>query len=108
MAFHSNVQGGVFGYHLVVSYILYTAIRWVRKEREYAQPETLDQVQHILQDSGQQVDERLSWLYEEIYRLDEIDRSLKLLILDNFRCKEMDGILGITESNVGVKINRIK
>jgi RNA polymerase sigma-70 factor (ECF subfamily) len=50
----------------------------------------------------------LTWLYEEIQRLDEIDRSLVLLLLDGFSYKEMAGILGITESNVGVKINRIK
>ncbi len=54
------------------------------------------------------MDERLAWLYEEIYRLDEIDRSVTLLMLDNFSYKEMADILGISESNVGVKINRIK
>ena len=55
-----------------------------------------------------QPDERLTWLYEEIYRLDEIDRSVTLLLLDGFSYKEMASILGISESNVGVKINRIK
>jgi RNA polymerase sigma-70 factor (ECF subfamily) len=47
-------------------------------------------------------------LYEEIHKLDEIDRSITLLLLDGFSYKEMSAILGITESNVGVKINRIK
>jgi DNA-directed RNA polymerase specialized sigma subunit, sigma24 homolog len=65
-------------------------------------------VQHILQESRIQIDERLTWLYEEIYKLDEIDRSITLLLLDGFSYKEMASILGITESNVGVKINRIK
>jgi RNA polymerase sigma-70 factor (ECF subfamily) len=54
------------------------------------------------------MDDRLEWLYEEIQKLDEIDRSITLLLLDNFSYKEMANILGITESNVGVKINRIK
>jgi RNA polymerase sigma-70 factor (ECF subfamily) len=31
-----------------------------------------------------------------------------LLLLDGFSYKEMAAILGISESNVGVKINRIK
>ncbi len=87
---------------------LNTAIKWVRKERKHFHAESLDQVQHVLQESKHTVDERLEWLYEEIYRLDEIDRSITLLMLDNFSYKEMAGILGITESNVGVKINRIK
>jgi RNA polymerase sigma-70 factor, ECF subfamily len=87
---------------------LNTAIKWVKKERRQPQAETLDHVQHILQDAGQKIDERLTWLYEEIYKMDEIDRSLTLLLLDDFSYKEMAEILGITESNVGVKINRIK
>jgi len=87
---------------------LNTAIKWTKKERKHYQSETLEGVQHVLQESRMQTDERLRWLYEEIYKLDEIDRSITLLLLDGFSYKEMASILGITESNVGVKINRIK
>jgi RNA polymerase sigma-70 factor (ECF subfamily) len=87
---------------------LNTAIKWVRKERKHQQDGNLEEVQHVLQENKMPVDERLVWLYEEISRLDEIDRSVTLLMLDNFSYKEMADILGITESNVGVKINRIK
>lgn len=87
---------------------LNTAIKWAKKERKHSQVQTLDDVQHLLQDVGVKVDERLAWLYEEIHQLDEIDKSITLLMLDNFSYKEMANILGITESNVGVKINRIK
>ena len=48
------------------------------------------------------------WLYEQIARLDEIDRSLMLMMLDGFSYREIAATLGITETNVGVKINRIK
>jgi RNA polymerase sigma-70 factor, ECF subfamily len=87
---------------------LNTAIKWTRKEWKNQRARTLDEVQHILQESGIQSDERLTWLYEEIYKLDEIDRSISLLLLDGFSYQEMADILGITSSNVGVKINRIK
>ena len=87
---------------------LNTAIKWTKKERKHYQAEALEGAQHILQESRIQPDERLQWLYEEIYKLDEIDRSITLLLLDGFSYKEMASILGITESNVGVKINRIK
>lgn len=83
------------------------AVKWVRKERKHSHSETLDSGQHMLEEN-RRVDDRLDWLYEQIYRLDEIDRSITLLLLDNFSYKEIAGILGITESNVGVKINRIK
>jgi RNA polymerase sigma-70 factor, ECF subfamily len=55
-----------------------------------------------------EADQRLTWLYEEIHQMDVIDRSLTLLLLEGFSYKEMAVIMGITESNVGVKINRIK
>jgi len=87
---------------------LNTAIKWTKKERKHNQAETLDGVQHILQEGRIQTDERLTWLYEEIYKFDEIDRSITLLLLDGFSYKEIASILGITGSNVGVKINRIK
>ena len=51
---------------------------------------------------------RLDWLYEQIARLDHIDRSLTLLMLDGFSYREMAETLGISESHVGVKLNRIK
>ena len=87
---------------------LNTAIKWTKKEKKYAGAETLDNVQHLLQENRTPIDERLSWVYAEIYKLDEIDRSVALLLLEGFSYKEMSAILGISESNVGVKINRIK
>ena len=85
-----------------------TAIKWVGKKRKHTQTEAIDHIQHLLQENKVPIDERLAWLYEEIHQLNEIDRSVALLLLDGFSYKEMSAILGITESNVGVKINRIK
>ena len=47
-------------------------------------------------------------MYSEIRKLNEIDRSLILLHLDGFSYAEMSEILGISGSNIGVKIHRIK
>ena len=85
-----------------------TAIKWKGKERKHYQTETIDHIQYLLQENKLQVDERLVWLYEEIHKLNEIDRSIALLLLDGFSYKEMAAMLGISESNVGVKINRLK
>lgn len=51
---------------------------------------------------------RLTWLYEQINKLSTVDRSLTLLLLDGYSYREMASMLGLTESNIGVKINRIK
>jgi RNA polymerase sigma-70 factor, ECF subfamily len=53
-------------------------------------------------------DPRLEWIYQRIAELDDVSRSLALLMLDGFSYREMSQILGLTESNVGVRINRIK
>ena len=88
---------------------LNTALSWSRKERKYSDSrQSLEQNEQLLQVSEKPLDERIHWLYEEISKLNEIDRSLILLLLDGFSYREMSGILGISESNVGVKINRIK
>ena len=53
-------------------------------------------------------DPRLDWIYQRIGELDEGNRALALLMLDGFSYRDMAQILGLSESNVGVKINRIK
>jgi len=45
---------------------------------------------------------------EQIARFDVIDRSLTLMMLDGYTYAEISASLGLTESNVGVKLNRIK
>lgn len=88
---------------------LYSALAWSRKEqkhREKRQP--LDGVEHMLLTENRIRDSRLDWLYSQIRRLDEVDRSLTLMLLDGFSYREMAATLGISESNVGVKISRIR
>jgi RNA polymerase sigma-70 factor, ECF subfamily len=87
---------------------LNTAIKWTGKERKQGSTESIDSVLQVLLEGNEPLDERLAWLYEEIHQLNEIDRSISLLLLEGFSYKEMAAILGIKESNVGVKINRIK
>jgi RNA polymerase sigma-70 factor (ECF subfamily) len=86
---------------------LNTAIKWVNRERKHS-TEPVEKFQHLLEENRVEQDERLSWLYDEIHKLDEVDRSIALLMLDGFSYKDMAAMLGITESHVGVKISRIK
>ncbi len=53
-------------------------------------------------------DELLEQLYVAIRTLPEVDRSLILLSLDGVSYDEMATIHGLSESNVGVRLNRIK
>ena len=87
---------------------LYSACTWVRKEKRRPPTQPLAEVEQTLKMTTQPRDERLEWLYEQIALLDPIDRSVCLLLFDGFSYKEMASMLGISESNVGVKIHRIK
>jgi RNA polymerase sigma-70 factor (ECF subfamily) len=53
-------------------------------------------------------DESLQKLLEAIYLLDEIDKSIMLLYLEERSYEEIAEIIGITKSNVGVRIIRAK
>lgn len=88
---------------------LNTALRWNRKVQKVNQErQDFEHVQHLLEVNNEPIDERLIWIYDEISKLEKIDRSITLLMLDGFSYKEMAEILGISESNIGVKIHRIK
>lgn len=52
--------------------------------------------------------ESLQILLNAIYNLDELDKSIMLLYLDENSYDEIAEIIGITKSNVGVRINRAK
>ncbi len=88
---------------------LNTAIRWSGKQKKHQDGrQEIGDVSHILRANEEAVDERIAWLYDEIKLMNEIDRSLTLMLLDGFSYKEMADMIGISESNIGVKIHRIK
>ena len=85
-----------------------TALAWRRKEGKHgAGRRDLEAASGLLVDP-QVRDPRLEWIYARIAELDEVNRSLALLMLDGFGYRDMSQILGLTESTVGVRIHRIK
>lgn len=89
---------------------LNTAIAWSRKEgRHQRGKQPFEGMEDLLTTaSAEGRDPRVEWLYHQITQLKDVDRSVALLLLDGFSYKEIAAIVGLTESNVGVKINRIK
>ena len=61
-------------------------------------------------DSGEQAQQRetVEQVYDAIHQLPKTDAALVLLYLDELSYREMAEVLGISESNVGVKLNRAK
>lgn len=86
---------------------LNTAMTWSKREKRH-QAEELESVSTFLQAESIEVDERLDWLYSQIHQLGDIDKPLCLLMLEGYSYREISTIIGISESNVGVRIHRIK
>jgi len=85
---------------------LNTALRWKSNEKKCVTEDLASMP--VLQAESKPQNERIDWLYDEISKLNEIDRSLCLLLLDDFSYRDMADILGVSESNVAIKIHRIK
>lgn len=54
------------------------------------------------------LNESLKLLLNAIYKLDELDKSIMLLYLEEKSYGEISEIIGISKTNVGVRINRAK
>ncbi len=93
---------------------LHTAMNWHRKDKpRRSRQKPLLEVQDVATDgvdSAQQIQQRdtVEQLYKAIYQLPKTDAALVLLYLDDMSYREMAEVLGISESNVGVKLSRAK
>jgi RNA polymerase sigma-70 factor (ECF subfamily) len=93
---------------------LHTALKWHRKDRtRRSKQQPLLEVQVLATEganSAEQAQQRdtVLQLYRAIHQLPKTDAALVLLYLDELSYPEMAEVLGISESNVGVKLNRAK
>jgi RNA polymerase sigma-70 factor (ECF subfamily) len=91
-----------------------TALVWKRDEtRRHAKHEKffeLNGAPEVSPESSASTrnEEMVRLLYDAIRQLPKLDASLALMHLDGLSYREMSEVLGITESNVGVKLNRIR
>ncbi len=85
---------------------LNSAIDLLRKEK--TQPNLIHYDNVKISDENNESRENQEKLYQSINKLSEIDKAIITLYLDEFSYKEIAEILGLSETNTGVKINRIK
>jgi RNA polymerase sigma-70 factor (ECF subfamily) len=93
---------------------LHTAMKWHRKDRpRRIRQQPLLGLQVLATDganSAEQAQDRdtVEQLYKAIHQLPKTDAALVLLYLDELSYRQMAEVLGISESSVGVKLNRAK
>ena len=109
-----NFQGKASAATWFYRVALHTAMNWHRKDKpRRSRQEPFLEVQAISSegfDSAEQAQQRetVEQLYQAIHQLPKTDAALVLLYLDELSYREMAEVLGISESNVGVKLNRAK
>jgi len=87
---------------------LNTAITHFRKEKRLGGKVSLTGIDiPDLNDSSEKEDQ-LKELFKAIEDLDRIDKSIILLYLEEKNYEEISEITGLTRTNVGVRLNRIK
>ena len=108
-SFEGDAKAGTWLYRVALN----TALSHSRSQavRDEA---TLDADHPVWTDGVATPDERLDRqdqldrLYAVLDRLDEVDKALVMMYLDEKSYREMADVLGISENHVGVKLHRIK
>lgn len=86
-----------------------TAITGLRKQKNFIyayEPATLPQ--HIDDNTSLEEEEQLKQLYKAIEQLNEVEKAIVMLYMEDKTYEEMEDILGISQGNLRVKMNRIK
>jgi RNA polymerase sigma-70 factor, ECF subfamily len=108
--FHGRASASTWSYRVALN----TALGWRRRElRHQARQQPVLEVEDLSVaglGSVQQIVEReaVQRLYAAIRQLSNSERALVLLYLDDLSYRQIADVLGISESNVGVKLNRAK
>jgi len=86
-----------------------TAITGLRKKKDFIEswePSALPV--DISDDHSNEKEEQLQQLYTAIGQLNQVEKAIVMLYMEDRSYEEMEEILGITQGNLRVKMNRIK
>lgn len=89
---------------------LNTAITLYRKSKRSIVTQDFDSVLYRIESTSYDdtEEEQLKLMYKAIHQLNDIDKALIFLYLEDVNYKEISETMGITEVNARVRMNRIK
>lgn len=89
---------------------LNTAITLYRKKKRGIQTQDYDSVHFRIKvdEYDDETEQRLSLMYNAVKELNDIDKALVFLYLEDKNYKEISETMGISEVNARVKMNRVK
>ena len=86
-----------------------TAITGLRRKKDFIQSyEHTALPANMSDDSNMHIEERLQEMYKAIEQLNQIEKAIVMLYLEEKTYEEMEEILGINQGNLRVKMNRAK
>jgi RNA polymerase sigma-70 factor, ECF subfamily len=86
-----------------------TAITRLRKQKDFIdsyEPASLPQ--HVDETASSEEEEQFKLLYTAIEQLNQVEKAIVMLYMEEKTYEEMEDILGISQGNLRVKMNRIK
>ena len=101
--FRGDAQFSTWLYRVALN----TAITFYRKEKKQVAT-TFTEHFPDAKEEYDPVEEQVQAMYKAIAGLSKIDKALVMLYLEDYSYKEMAEVLGMTVTNVGVKMNRLK
>ena len=85
-----------------------TCLSWLRVEKRQAKDELTDNIIETKGDEISEKNEQVALLYKCISKLEETERIIISMVLDEVPYAEIAEISGVSEGNLRVKIHRIK
>src|SRR5690606_11913035 len=85
-----------------------TCLTYLRSEKRQAKDELTDNIIESKVEEFSEKNEQVALLYKSIAQLEENDRLIITMVLDELPYNEIAEISGISEGNLRVKIHRIK
>lgn len=87
---------------------LNTALLYTKREKRRGRSVTLDQLSLKYEHYDPLMEERLEAMYQQINSLNDIEKGIILLFLEGKKHEEIAAITGLSKSNIGTRIGRIK
>jgi RNA polymerase sigma factor (sigma-70 family) len=85
-----------------------TCLMWIRKEKKKAQEVWSEATSNSATENSPGEHEQVERLYKAIGELEEVDRLIIMMVLDELEYEDISKVIGITENNLRVKVHRIK
>jgi len=103
-SFRGDAKASTWMYRVALN----TAFTHIKKEKRKGHNVALDHINLKYEHDDPILEERLKEMYAQIKLLNDLEKGLILLLLEGKKYEEIAQITGLSNSNVGTRISRIK